>query len=152
MKLQKIKVKKLLSFKHCFGLPIVAPVPDIPVAQYVIQIYLPHFKRNVNAKQITYKNYFAPFIEFKDNTYYHIVFDTISDVGRNYDDGNNGNDFYLTLKEIVINNLPYDTTYYEDTLSDIIDHNFGANFSSYDEVAYIGSEDRETSTLKIILF
>lgn len=113
------------------------------VAQYVVQIYLPHFKQNVNVGRITYKNHFEPFIEFMNNTFYRVEFHSFENTDND--------DFCLTLKEIEIKNLPYDTTYYEDTLSNIIDHNFGTNFSWYDEVSYVGSEDKETSTLKIIL-
>jgi len=113
------------------------------VAQYVVQIYLPHFKQNVNVGRITYKNHFEPFIEFMNNTFYRVQFHSFENTDND--------DFCLTLKEIQIKNLPYDTTYYEDTLSNIIDHNFGTNFIWYDEVSYVGSEDKETSTLKIIL-
>jgi len=113
------------------------------VAQYVVQIYLPHFKQNVNVSRITYKNHFEPFIEFMNNTFYRVEFHSFENTDND--------DFCLTLKEIEIKNLPYDTTYYEDTLSNIIDHHFGVNFSWYDEVSYVGSEDKETSTLKIIL-
>jgi hypothetical protein len=113
------------------------------VAQYVVQIYLPHFKRNANDYVISYNKHFKPFLEFKDNTFYRIEFHSFHNTDND--------DFCLTLKEIEVRNLPYDTTYYEDTLYNIIDHIFGVNFSWYDEVSYVGSEDKETSTLKIML-